>query len=224
MAVLVLALECAAAFANQAAAKARQRPANPPELKRLETRMEEVRESFLRDTNQLIKQFEDIGQYERAKVLLDALAKLDPQNEQVKTRLAEVNDQILDADEFEVNLALGRVWQPVGRVERGRPLRIRVSGEYRIVANLEAGPEGAPSDDPAEDLIPHVPFGAVMAVIADADASKRSGDKQPRPFAVGSSYEKPADRDGVLFLKVNVPPGAKCTGKLTALVSGAAKP
>jgi len=138
---VVLALECAAALADQAAAKARQRPANPPELKRLETRTEEVRESFLRDTNQLIKQFEDIGQYERAKVLLDALAKLDPQNEQVKTRLAEINDRILDADEFEVNLALGSAWQPVGRVERGRPLRIRVSGEYRIVANLGAGPD-----------------------------------------------------------------------------------
>jgi hypothetical protein len=41
---------------------------------------------------------------------------------------------------------------------------------------------------------------------------------------VGSQYEKPADRDGVLFLKVNVPPGAKCTGRLTALVSGATKP
>lgn len=212
------------AGAQSSAAKNRPRPANPPELKRLETRMEEVRESFLRDTNQLIKQFEDIGQYERAKVLIDALTKLDPQNEQVKTRLAEINDRILDADEFEVNLALGRVWQPVGTVGKGRPLRIRVTGEYKIVANLEAGPDGAPSDDPAEDLIPHVPFGAVMGVIADADAAKRSDDRRPRPFTVGGSYEKPAERDGVLFLKVNVPPGAKCTGRLTALVSGAAKP
>ncbi len=222
--MLCVASACAAAFANQAGAKARQRPANPPELKRLETRMEEVRESFLRDTNQLIKQFEDIGQYDRAKVLLDALAKLDPQNEQVKTRLAEINDQILNADGFEVNLVLGRAWQPVGRVERSRTLRIRVSGEYKIVANLEAGPDGAPSSDPAEDLIPHVSFGAVMGVIADADSAQRSDDRQPRPFTAGGSYEKPAERDDVLFLKVSVPPGAKCTGKLTALVSGAAKP
>lgn len=187
--------------------------------------MEEVRETFLRDTNQLIKSFEDAGQYDRAKVLLEALQKLDPQNDVVKTKLTELNDRILDASEFEVTLDLGKSWQPIGTVERGKPVRIQVSGDYKLVTSIEAGPDGAPSANPAEDLIPHVPFGAVMGVIAAADAADRqASDKQPRPFTVGSQYEKPADRDGVLFLKVNVPPGAKCTGKLTALVSGAAKP
>jgi hypothetical protein len=213
-----------AATAAQPNAKSRQRPANPPELKRLEAKMEEVRETFLRDTNQLIKSFEDVGQYDRAKVLLEALQKLDPQNDLVKTKLTDLSDRILDASEFEVNLDLGKSWQPIGAVEKGKPLRIQVSGDYKLVASIEAGPDGAPSANPAEDLIPHVPFGAVMGVVADADATNRSSDKQPRPFTVGSQYEKPADRDGVLFLKVNVPPGAKCTGRLTALVSGATKP
>lgn len=213
------------AVAQPATPKNRPRPPNPPELKRLETRMEEVRESFLRDTTQLVKSFEDIGQFERAKVLLEALQKLDPQNEPVKTKLAELDDRLLDAGEFEVPLDLGKSWQPVGTVEKGRTLRIRVAGSYKIVANIEAGPDGAPGDNPAEDLIPHVPFGSVMAVIADTDSSSRkSADRQPRPFNVGGAYEKSAERDGVLFLKVNVPPGAKCTGRLTALVSGAAKP
>ena len=213
-----------AATASQPGTKARQRPANPPELKRLEAKAEEVRESFLRDTTNLIKSFEDVGQYDRAKLLLEALQKLDPQNDVVKTKLTDLSDRILDASEFEVNLELGKSWQPIGAVEKGKPLRIRVSGDYKLVANIEASPDGAPSANPAEDLIPHVPFGAVMGVVADADATNRSSDKQPRPFTVGSQYEKPADRDGVLFLKVNVPPGAKCTGRLTALVSGATKP
>jgi hypothetical protein len=213
-----------AATASQPGAKARQRPANPPELKRLDAKAEEVRESFLRDTTNLIKSFEDVGQYDRAKVLLEALQKLDPQNDVVKTKLTDLNDRILDASEFEVNLELGKSWQPIGTVERGQPLRIQVAGDYKLVTSIEAGPDGAPSANPAEDLIPHVPFGAVMGVVADADATNRSSDKQPRPFTVGSQYEKPADRDGVLFLKVNVPPGAKCTGRLTALVSGATKP
>lgn len=215
----------AAATASQPGTRSRPRPANPPELKRLEAKMEEVRETFLRDTNQLIKSFEDAGQYDRAKVLLEALQKLDPQNDVVKTKLTELNDRILDASEFEVSLDLGKSWQPIGTVERGKPVRIQVSGDYKLVTSIEAGPDGAPSANPAEDLIPHVPFGAVMGVIAAADAADRqASDKQPRPFTIGSQYEKPADRDGVLFLKVNVPPGAKCTGKLTALVSGAAKP
>ena len=212
------------AAASQPGMKGRQRPANPPELKRLEAKAEEVRDAFLRDTNQLIKSFEDVGQYERAKVLLEALQKLDPENDVVKTKLTELNDRILDAGEIEVNLDLGKSWQPIGAVEKGRPLRIQVSGDYKLVTSIEAGPDGAPSANPAEDLIPHVPFGAVMGVVADADTTNRSPDKQPRPFTVGSQYEKQADRDGVLFLKVNVPPGAKCTGRLTALVSGVARP
>jgi hypothetical protein len=41
---------------------------------------------------------------------------------------------------------------------------------------------------------------------------------------VGSKYERPADQDGLLYLKVNVPPGAKCTGRLEAKISGATQP
>jgi len=40
---------------------------------------------------------------------------------------------------------------------------------------------------------------------------------------VGAAYDRPADRDGILYMKVNVPPGSKCTGSLKARVSGADK-
>ncbi|MEY3358219.1 MAG: hypothetical protein RIR87_1278, partial [Actinomycetota bacterium] len=36
--------------------------------------------------------------------------------------------------------------------------------------------------------------------------------------------EKPAERDGVLFLKVNVPAQAKCTGRLQITVGGTTAP
>ncbi|NCA12113.1 hypothetical protein EBR56_09980, partial [bacterium] len=108
------------AIANPVVSKNRPRPGNPPELKRLEAKAEEIRESFLRDTNQLIKQFEDVGQFEKAKVLVDALAKLDPLNEPVKTKLDELSTKILDAGEFELALNPGKSWQPVGTVERGQ--------------------------------------------------------------------------------------------------------
>ena len=47
--------------------------------------------------------------------------------------------------------------------------------------------------------------------------------QQPRPFAVGAAYDRPAERDGILYLKVNVPPGSKCTGRLQARITGADK-
>ena len=217
------------ADAQPASVKSRAKPANPPELKRLDAKVEEVRESFLRDTTKLIKSFEDVGQFERAKVLLEALQKLDPKNEPVKNKLAELNKQILDTSEFEIDIDPGESWQPVGMVAKGKALRILVSGDYKLLTSITATADGAPSDNPAEDLIPHVPFGAVMAVIANPGAAdgpdgNRQNNQRPRPFTVGSEYERPAEQDGLLYLKVNVPPGAKCTGSLEAKISGATKP
>lgn len=214
---------------QQATAKNKPRPANPPELKRLDAKVEEVRESFLRDTTKLILSFEDAGQYERAKMLLESLQKLDPKNQVVNNKITELNRQMLDASEFEVDIDPGESWQPVGLVTKGKPLRILVSGDYKLLTSITATADGAPSDNPAEDMIPHVPFGAVMAVIANPAAAggpngSQQNNQQPKPFKVGSKYERPADQDGLLYLKVNVPPGAKCTGRLEAKISGATQP
>jgi hypothetical protein len=213
--------------AAQGTSKNNARSSPAAEVKRLDAKLEEVRESFLRDTNQLIKAYEDVGQFDRAKALLDALLKLDPQNEPIKAKLAQLNKEMLDANEFDFDLDPASSWQPVGAVSRGRTLRIKVEGKYKVRASVEAGPDGAPGNDPAQDLIPSVPFGAVMAVITNPGTGGRpdagaGNAQQPKPFTVGSSFERPADRDGMLYLKVNVPPGAKCTGGLTARISGAA--
>lgn len=217
------------AHAQPVATKTKTKPVNPPELKRLDAKVEEVRESFLRDTTKLIRSFEDVGQFERAKGLLEALQKLDPKNEPIKNKLAELNQQILDANEFEIDIDPGESWQPVGVVSKGKALRINVRGDYKLMTSLTATADGAPGDNPAADLIPHVPFGAVMAVITnplatDSPDGNRQDNQRPRPFTVGSSYERPADQDGLLYLKVNVPPGAKCSGTLEVKISGATKP
>lgn len=105
-------------------------------------------------------------------------------------------------------------------------MRIRVAGDYKMIFTTELGPAGTVSG-PGDDFVTSVPVGAVMGLIAPPGSSGQpgsQGDRPSRPFAVGESYEKPADRDGVLFLRVNVPPGAKCTGRLTARVSGPERP
>lgn len=229
MLAIPLCLAALPAFGQPATAKGKSRPVNAPELKRLDAKVEEVRESFLRDTAKLILSFEDAGQYERAKMLLESLQKLDPKNQVVNEKIAALNRQILDASEFEINIDPGKSWEPAGLVTRGKPLRILVTGDYKLLTSITATADGAPSDNPAEDMIPHVPFGAVMAVIANpAAASGPDGNApnapKPRPFTVGSKYEQPAEQDGLLYLKVNVPPGAKCTGRLAAKISGATQP
>jgi len=209
-----------------AAAKASGKKINPLEVKRLDARLDEVRESFLRDTTNLILSYENLGQYERAKTLLESLQKLDPRNEPIKVKLGELNAKIIDANKFEVELATDESWQPIGAVTKDRPLRIRVTGDYNLTVSLTSlGPDGLPTANPAEDLVANVPLGAVMGVITPAGSAGGSqNDKPPRPFSVGASFDKPADRDGILHLKVNVPPGARCTGSLKVKVSGPERP
>ena len=209
-----------------AGAKPIGKKVNPLDVKRLDAKLDEVRESFLRETTGLILSYENLGQYERAKTLLESLQKLDPRNEPIKAKLGDLNAKIIENNEFDAEIDTDGAWQPIGAVTKDRMLRIRVSGDYNLtISQSSLGPEGLSTANPAEDLVANVPLGAVMGVITPAGATGTfaggNNDKQPRPFAVGASFEKPADRDGVLHLKVNVPPGARCTGKLRVKVSGA---
>jgi hypothetical protein len=205
--------------------KGKAKPANPQEIKRLDSRLDEVREAFLRETVTLITSYENLGQYDRARMLLESLQRLDPRNEPIKAKLGELTEKMLESSEVPVELVPGAPWLPAGPVTKDRPIRIRVAGDYKLILTTELGPAGATGS--GDDFVTSVPLGAVMGLIAPPGSAGQpgtQGDRPARPFTVGESYEKPADRDGVLFLRVNVPPGAKCTGKLTARVSGPERP
>jgi len=220
--LLAAALASAGVCWAQPGARGKPRPANPAEVKRLDAKLKEVSDAFLRDTSTLIASYESVGQFERARVLLEALQKLDPDNETIQKKVGELTEKILDANRFEVELEPGEGWKPVGTVTKGRPLRIAVTGDYKLSASLELGPDGVPADDPGTGLVVGIPLGAVMAVIAppDAAATGKKNDRPPKPFLVGSSLDKSADADGVLYLRVNTPPGAKCTGSLAVELAG----
>jgi hypothetical protein len=106
---------------------------------------------------------------------------------------------------------------------KDRTIRIRVAGDYKLTtAPLTSGPDGLTGENPEKDLLAHVPLGAVMGAIIPAAAA--ANEKPAKPFLVGSTYERPADRDGMLYLKVNVPPNSKCVGKLQVKVGGTVQP
>lgn len=209
----------------------RTKPPSPAEMRRLDAKLAAVSESFLRDTTTLIASYENAGQFDRAKLILEVLQKLDPKNEAIQAKLKMLNERIMEATLQELDLDADAQWTAVGRVVKGRPIRIEASGEYKVTATLETGPAGMPSANPVTDLVAGVPLGALMGVIlpgtdtsgGESQPGANQQAQQPRPFAVGVAYDRPADRDGILYMKVNVPPGSKCTGSLKARVSGADK-
>lgn len=200
------------------------KPRTAAEMKRLDARLAEVSTSFVRDTTTLISAYETIGQFDRAKLIVEALGKLDPTNEQIKAKLKQLDERILSATEMELEIDPEKPWVPVGRVEKGRLIRVEASGSYKFTATVETGPAGVASSNPATDLVGNVPLGALMGVILPLTPAATDGERpqnQPRPFAIGASHERPADRDGMLYLRLNVPPGAKCTGTIQARINGA---
>jgi len=228
--VLALAMP---AVAVEPAVKSKPKPPTPAELKRLDAELEEIRSSFLRDTTALIFSYEKVGEFDRARLLLEALQKLDPKNEAIRTKLAELDERILQQNEFEITLEPGDDWLAVGAVVKDRPLRIEAEGEYKLTLTVPAiGPSGMGSTDPADSLATALPFGAVVAVIVPPTAAAapvdRRNDRQkerpPKPFLVGVRHEQPADRDGILYLRVNLPAGTKGTGKFTVRVGGPERP
>ena len=95
--MLLLAVPLALLGGGEAAAQAsrtRPRPANPAEVKRLDTKFDEVQSAFVRETTSLLTSYESLGQYDRVKTILEAFAKLDPKNDQLKAKLAELDERI----------------------------------------------------------------------------------------------------------------------------------
>ena len=209
--------------AAQPGGKSRPKPPNP-EVKKLDAKMEKVKDGFLRDTENLIKSYEDAGSYDRARIILEALQKLYPQNEAIKSKIEQLAVQSLDASETDFDLDVSKSWQEVGPVQKDRTIRIRVQGDYKInSAAVSSGPDGVTGDNPDKDLLPYIPFGAVMGAIIPSGGAG-GNEKPPKPFLVGTSFEKPAERDGTLYLKVNVPPQAKCVGRLQVKIGGTIQP
>lgn len=199
-----------------------RKAASPAEIARLDAKMQDISESFLRETTGLIKAYEAIGQYDRATIMLEALRKLRPDNQEVKRKLEELEQRQLDKSEFALDVEPGKGWVAAGMVAKAQPLRVRVRGEYRFTATAKVGGAGVTGGDAPTDMVPSLPLGAMIGAIVPPAGGKPG--KPPRPFLVGIEFERDAESDGMLFLKANLPADVKCTGTMTALVSGPIKP
>ncbi len=214
--------------AQTSKAKTKPKAISPTEMKKLDIRMEDVQKSFVKETATLIRDFEEAGQPERAKVLLEVLLKLDPKNDQLQKKIDDLNEKILNQTEFEYELDVSKSWVQVGIVTGGKLARITAEGDYKFDASGKLTADGVPSQDPANDMIAGIPLGSLVGVVMPANPQPRNpnnagNQNRPPPFAVKAEHEWTPKQDGVLLLKVNFPPGTKCTGKLKLKVSGMLK-
>ncbi len=160
------------ALAQTGTAKAKTKSKTGPSIESLDKRATDMAKNLLKDAVEISKGYEDAGDYDRAKLLLEVLQKLDPKLPGLKEKIEQLTDKSLDKTEFEYELDVARGWSPpVALVSKDRLVRIEATGQYKFEASGNSGPEGLPTDDGGGDLVTGLPVGALIGMIVNRPTS-----------------------------------------------------
>jgi hypothetical protein len=199
-------------------AHAQSKGKKPGNVKMLDVRALKLQTDFSRDSYSLARDYENAGDLEKARQVYIVLSRLNPQAKEVRERIKKIDEALLASNAFEVDVDTSAGWGvPLARVSKGKAIQFQVGGTYRFQASLQVGPAGFSVADPIKsDLAEGVRCGALMGLIV-------AKGKPGKPFPIGSKRKFTPTNDGLLYLRVNVPAGSKCTGKLTVRLGGNVK-
>ncbi|WP_145369591.1 tetratricopeptide repeat protein [Maioricimonas rarisocia] len=186
----------------------------------LDLEAKKAHEAYIQQMLDLATSYEEAGSTERAKAMLEAVLKVEPDSPVAKQKLEAINESAFESS-IVVEVDAGRSWTAAGVVLMAdKPVRFEADGSYKFIVNANLGPGGFDSDDPTRDLVRGIKCGAVMGMIVPPPRPGKKSTKPPTPFAIGGSNEITPKESGALFLKVNAPPGANCIGKIRVRISG----
>jgi len=192
----------------------------------LESKAEQAFKDYLKELADLANGYEEKGHIEEATSTWKKILKLEPEAEKVKDKIEELENAVFEANQkgFEVDTAKG--WISTGLIARkGEPIRFEATGSYKVVFNKDIGASGLSSEDVMRDMARGVDCGALTGIVVPVPTPGRNrSDKPGKPFQIGEKGEIAPDSDGMLFLKVNAPTGAKCIGDLRVKISGNISP
>lgn len=195
--------------------KTTSRKTSGASVKVLDVRAEKAIDAFVREAAEVAREYEDSGHLDKAKQMYESILNFNPATPGLKEKIKELDEQLLQSNEVEIEIDTSRSWSGSQvLVFKGKPIRIQASGTYKFNATADLDAEGYPDKDPVKDeLAPDVTVGALMGLMA-------TKEKPGKPFEIGLQRDFTPNEDGTLFLKVNVPPGSKCSGKLQVRISG----
>jgi len=187
----------------------------------LEKKVEEAETSFMKTAADVANDYEDLGELEKAQDVLRKILSLQPGLKKVRDKIKELEETRLAINEVLLDIDPGKGWIVTGvAVKKGNKIRFLSDGECRILISQRIGTEGFPSGDVKQDLAVGVPLGALMGVIVNGSAKGKGKNKSGTPFLIGKKSEIAASQDGQLLVRMNVPPGSKCTGRIRLKISG----
>ncbi|MFV0443238.1 MAG: hypothetical protein ACK5Q5_06680 [Planctomycetaceae bacterium] len=216
--VCLLALYGASNVVGQGGA----RPPRPsPAIRSLESKAQEAQSAYVTQMRDLATGYEDAGQMEQAEETLKLILKVTPNDDEIKTKLKDLNEKVFNDNQKEVDVEAAKGWTATGlRVTKGQPIRVEAQGTYKFIVNADVGPDGFPTKDVARDMGEGIATGALMGTVFSESTQRNKPPQAGKPFQVGIGGEIKPDADGILFLRLNVPANSKCIGKVKVTVTG----
>lgn len=198
----------------------RDRDEDVPDVRQLDLQAQQLEQEFLQNLVELATGYEEAGELEKAKATFRTVLTLDPENEQVQAKIEELDNRVFEENQTSVDVDVTEGWVNTGiMVTQDRPVRIEAQGSYRFIINEELGPAGFPTGDPSTQVVDGIPAGTLMGVVFPTNRPQ-GGEQQPQPFFIGASREYTPTESGILYLRVNLPAGHRCVGKLEAAFAG----
>ncbi|MEZ6121961.1 MAG: hypothetical protein R3C49_02155 [Planctomycetaceae bacterium] len=215
-AVLVVCLACMVidAVAMAQTSRDRRKEEDAPNPRVLEERIQKAEAALVDEYKDVVQQIYNAGDREAAIAMLKRLKQLSPELEGVDEHIKTISEELMseNSDEVDIDTRKGS-WEPVGDVMEGKPFRLKASGEYKLTMTATLGVNGLVADEKAKDHVSDAALGCLLGVIVE-------GGKPGKPFAINAELEQTPKKSGRLFVKLNVPEGAKCVGKLKVEFSG----
>jgi hypothetical protein len=189
-------------------------PVRTGELRKIDSKADKVETQFVKDAFELSREYENAGDLERAIEYLEAMLKIKPNLPGARERIEKLQNDIISKNDFTFDLDPSGLWnKPVAYVRKDKPFRIQVAGSYKLTVNDSVGPDGYPAGDLQREMLEGINTGQLAGMIV-------TNNQPGEPFAIGAERDYTPKENGMLFLKVNVPPASRTSGKLKVRLSG----
>lgn len=184
------------------------------ETRAIDVRSNKAIQAFVVEAMELAIEYEKNGDIEKARLMYQQIYRLDKRQQQLPAKIKFLEQFLLDKNQIvhKLNTAVG--WTAIGKVYADRSFKLFTAGTFTMTPSGEFTASGMPKGDIKKNGMDHeMPLGALVGVYFH--------DKKPsKPFLVGAGKLLTPEKDGILYLKINAPPGMKCQGIINVGTSG----
>ena len=180
----------------------------------LDLRTRKAIQVFIKDGMEIAIEYEKNGDLQKAKNMYEQIQRLDNRITGDDAKIEFLDQQLVAANQQVHMLDTSKGWVSIGMAYKGRKFRVLTAGTYTMTLKQEPNAMGFENGDVKKNgMDPEFPLGSLIGAYY-------TGKKSGKPFLIGKEDTLAPEKDGILYLKVNVPPVIACEGIINIGTSG----